>query len=68
MIVSARMKGNHDIATATGWHAERFARTKNVKSLGEYLKQPPTPAEKQATGIAKVQALFARKLLEAKGK
>lgn len=62
MIVGARFKGNFDLATASGWNAERFARTKNIKALGEYLKPAPTPEEKQA----KVKALFARKFREQK--
>lgn len=60
------MKGNFDLALATGWEAERFHRTKTIKALGEYLKPRLTPEERQATGAAKVRALFERKL-RAKG-
>src|SRR5690606_21296106 len=64
LIVGARMKGNFDLATAAGWNAARFDRTKNIKALGEYLKPALTPEEKQATGTAKLQELSARKFRE----
>lgn len=56
------MKGNFDLATAAGWNAERFTRTKTLKALNEYLKPALSAEEKQATGAAKVKALFARKM------
>jgi len=60
------MKGISDNATAIGWSAEAFARTKTMKPLGDYLKPEPTAVDMRAKGAADVGAMLRR--LEARSK
>lgn len=46
----------------TGWHTEVFARTKQVKPLGSYLRPPPKPNPERAA--RDVMHLFDRILAE----
>jgi hypothetical protein len=54
------MKGNFDLALASGWEAERFARTKNIKALADYLKPPPTPEGRRQQGARDVKRMLDR--------
>ncbi len=65
LIVSARLKGQHDQALRIGWNAEAFARTKRLASLYDCLKPPPTVTDKRAKGADDVRRMFER--LAAKG-
>jgi hypothetical protein len=56
------MKGNFDIALATGWHAVSFDRTKNVKPLGEYLKPALTPEQQRELDAQRVRQAFERRI------
>jgi hypothetical protein len=53
------MRAAAEQALAIGWHAEVFARTKRMKSLGEYCDRR-TDEERADEGGAKVLALFRR--------
>ncbi len=66
MIVAARVAAQMDQAMATGWQAERFARTKRMKPLGEYMTNKSRDAGR--SGAAKVLDLFRRKAAETKGR
>lgn len=46
----------------TGWHAEQFARTKQIKALSTYLEPPPKPSPERAA--RDVMHLFDRMLAE----
>lgn len=37
----AECRRQSDLAIATGWYGESFARTKRLKALKEYLAKPP---------------------------
>ncbi|MFN7028389.1 MAG: hypothetical protein ACK4PC_03390 [Sphingopyxis sp.] len=61
------MKAAQDSALATGWQAERFARTKSLNPLADYLTKPMTPKQRQSQGAAKVMALFKTKAKKGAG-
>jgi len=52
------MKASADLATMTGWNAEAFARTKQMKPLAKYLEPAkPKPPE---SGARDVRRMFDR--------
>lgn len=57
--MAARFKGQFDQALATGWQAERFARDKSMKPLGEYLKEERKPDPDE--GARALRAMLARR-------
>jgi hypothetical protein len=57
LIVGARLKARNEGETAIGWHGERFARERKLKSLGDYLKpDTSTPSD----GAANLRGMIAR--------
>lgn len=52
--MGARLKSRAHQELATGWHAEAFARTKQLKPLGDYLMDDD---ERARRGAGRVLAL-----------
>lgn len=57
--MGARFKGRFDLALATGWQAERFARTKGIKTLPEYLQEERKPDPDE--GARALRTMIARR-------
>lgn len=60
MIVGARLRGQLRLATMIGWHAEAFARTKQMKPLDKYLAAAVPARQRREQGASAVLAMFRR--------
>lgn len=58
--MAARLKGNFDQATATGWEARRFHYMQRPKPLGEYLKHAE-PERDPDEGARQLREMIARR-------
>ena len=56
----ARLKAQGDLATMVGWHVRNLKFVRNLKSLPEYLKPPPTPEGRREQGARDVKRMLDR--------